>query len=187
MAVLRRRRHHSTCGCPRGHAFGARIAAGGDFAERILVEPGTCQRLFHLRAHGPGIGPDESAPIARLDASDQAGDVFEVGLKQGVEVPAHGKPEDAARPGERGIHLVQLIELTLQHVELLQCIVQKIGLDPEILQHLLKLADFLGNVLGVHRGHTLCRGRSGDIEGKRESNATGEKGTGQAQVQRKSS
>ena len=75
----------------------------------------------------------------------------------------------------------------MQHVQLLQRIVQKIGLDPEILQHLLKLADFLGNVLGVHRGHTLCPGRSGDIEGKRESDATGEKGTGQAQVQRKSS
>ena len=87
-------------------------------------------------------------------------------------------PRMAARPGERGIHRVQLIELALQHVQLLQRIVQKIGLDPEILQHLLKLADFLGNVLGVHRGHTLCRDRSGDIEGKRESDATGEKGNG---------
>ena len=77
-------------------------------------------------------------------------------LEEAIEIAAHGKPEDAARPGERGIHFVQLIELALQRLELRQRIVQKIGLDPEILQHLLKLSDFLGDVLSIDRGHSLC-------------------------------
>jgi hypothetical protein len=80
---------------------------------------------------------------------------------------------------------LQLVELVLQEVELLERIVQKIGLDPEILQHLLKLADFLGDVLGVDRGHALCADRTRKGGGQRERRGTGGKGTGQAPDHRK--
>ena len=48
--------------------------------------------------------------------------------------------------------------LLLDEVELFEQRVELIGLDPEILQHLLELTDLLGNVLGIDRRHALGRG-----------------------------
>ena len=131
------------------------------------------------------MGPIRLDQSPRLDAPDQARDVFEVRLKQVVEISTHGEAEDAAWPGQRGIHLLELVELLLQEVKLRQRIVEKVGLDPEILQHLLKLADFLGDVLGIDRGHALCRDGTCKSEAKRKCRGTGGKGTGQALDHRK--
>jgi len=60
MAVLGGSRHHSTGRGAGGDALCPRIAAGGDLAQRVLVEPGTGERLFHLRAQWPRVGADQA-------------------------------------------------------------------------------------------------------------------------------
>ena len=185
MAVLGRSRQDSACRCTGRHAFGAWIPARCDFVERVLVEARTGECLFHLRAHRTRIGADQARPIAALDAPDQARNVFEVRLQKVVEISTHSEAEDAAWSGQRGIHLLELVELLLQEVKLRQRIVEKVGLDPEILQHLLKLTDFLGDVLSIDRGHALCPDGTCKSEAKRKCRGTGGKGTGQALDHRK--
>ena len=111
-----------------------------------------------------------SEPIIACDtelAARLAGAVLELNVKQAVEIAAHDEADDLARPGQRGIHALQLVELLLKHVQLLERVLEDVALDPEILQHLLQLADFLGNVLGVDGGHALGRGAAGEAKAKR--------------------
>jgi hypothetical protein len=106
-------------------------------------------------------------------------------LEEAIETATHHETRNAARARERGIHLLELVELLLQEVELRQSIVKKVGLDPEILQHLLKLANSLGDVLSVDGGNTLCSSGRCKGGGQRQGRGTGGKETGKAPDHRK--
>ncbi len=169
MAVLCCGRQHCARGRPCRDAFGPGVPAGGNLTQRVLIESCARQRLLHLGAHRPGGDPEQIAPVALLDTADETGDVLELGLEKLVQLAAHDEAEDFARAGQRGIHALQLVELLLKHVQLLERILEDVALDPEILQHLLQLADFLGDVLGVNRRHALGRGAAGEAKAERRA------------------
>ena len=59
------------------------------------------------------------------------------------------------RAGQGRVGLIERVELLLHQVELFEKRVELVGLDPEILQHLVQLANFLRDVARVDRGDTL--------------------------------
>ena len=113
--------------------------------------------MRHAALHLWGCIADEAAEIAALDLPDGAKKVAEFLIEETIKITAHGHLNDVRRSGQGVVSFIERVQLLLHQVELFEKRVELVGLDPEILQHLLQLADFLGDVACVDRRNTLGR------------------------------
>ena len=133
------------------------IAAAGHVGQAVLVKACILQGLRHAAFHLWGRIADQATEVTALDLPDGAKEIAEFLIEQAVKVAAHGHFDDIRRAGQGCVSLVERVELLLNQVELFEKRVELVSLDPEILQHLLQLANFLGDVACVDSRNTLGR------------------------------
>ena len=78
-----------------------------------------------------------------------------------IQPITHEKALNVGIAGQDGIDLLQLVRLRLQFRQLLDKLVQHVGLDAVIFQHPPDLRDLLRDGLGIDGRHTLRRDRRG--------------------------